>query len=103
MMQHETPDDYVLATGKLHSIQDFLHEAFSCVGLKWQDYVATDPRYVRPNEPYRLLGDPSKASSQLGWQATTPFSELVKLMVQHDLQTEGLEPASVFSSQPSVT
>ncbi len=103
MMQHETPDDYVLATGKLHSIQDFLHEAFSCVGLRWQDYVVTDPRYVRPSEPFRLLGDPSKANSQLGWQATTSFPELVKLMVQHDLQSEGLEPASVFSPPSSVT
>ena len=87
------------------AFKDFLHEAFSCVGLTWQDHVVTDPRYVRPNEPFRLLGDgdPSKANSQLGWQATTPFPELVRLMVQHDLQIEGLEPASVFSSPTSFT
>jgi GDPmannose 4,6-dehydratase len=90
MMQHPTPDDYVLATGKDHSIADFLDAAFQSVGLEWKDYVRTDPRFVRPAEVQRLVGDASKAYQAFGWKPRTTFNELVKIMVDHDLELAGV-------------
>ena len=86
MLQQPEPDDYVIATGEQHSVREFLSEAFSYVGLDWQQYVAIDQRYFRPAEVDTLLGDASKALRQLGWKPRTSFSELVHIMVDADLE-----------------
>jgi len=85
MLQQEKPDDYVLATGESHTLADFLDAAFAHVGLDWRTHVKTDPRFVRPAEPVRLVGDPAKARAQLGWSATTKLAALARLMVDADL------------------
>ncbi len=84
MLQQDQADDFVLATGTQHSVEDFLAAAFSAVGLSWRDHVVQDPRYMRPAEVQRLVGDPSKAHKTLDWKATTTLHELATLMVQHD-------------------
>ena len=81
-------NDYVVATGESHSVAEFLEEAFSYAGLDWRNHVEIDERYFRPTEVDVLLGDPSKAKRQLGWQAKTSFTELVHLMVHADMATE---------------
>jgi GDPmannose 4,6-dehydratase len=86
MLQQDRPGDYVVATGETHSVQEFLEEAFGLVGLDWRKYVAHDPRYLRPTEVDLLIGDPSKAQRALGWKARTPFKELVKIMVEADIE-----------------
>jgi len=86
MMQQEKPDDYVIATGEMHSIKDFLEEAFKQVNLKWEDYVVLDPAYIRPSETEHLCGDASKAKRILGWEPKTKFNELVKIMISNDLK-----------------
>ena len=86
MMQHETPDDWVLATGETHTVKEFVEKAFSYIGLDWKDFVITSEKYQRPNEVHHLLGDPSKAKSQLGWKNKTSFDELVKMMVDSDYE-----------------
>jgi GDPmannose 4,6-dehydratase len=91
IMQHSIADDYVLATGKAHSIVDFLEAAFSTIGLKWSDHVRVDPRYVRPSEVQHLTGDATHAKRVLGWEPTTTFKELVALMVRHDLAQAGVK------------
>ena len=88
MLQHEKPDDYVVATGTSHSVREFLELAFARVGLRWEDHVEIDPRYFRPSEVDHLLGDAGKATAQLGWTPSTSFEELVMLMVDADLQAE---------------
>jgi len=85
MMQHSTPDDWVLATGETHTVREFLEKAFSVVGLDWQDYVETSEKYARPNEVNHLLGDPSKAKKILGWEPEYSFDDLVNAMVESDL------------------
>lgn len=85
MLQQEHADDYVVATGETHSVREFLAEAFSYVGLDWQDYVEIDPNYYRPAEIELLLGDPSKAKRQLGWEPRVTFQDLVRLMVDADM------------------
>ena len=90
MLQQERPDDYVVATGETHSIKEFLDIAFNYVNLDWNDYVAFDPRYLRPTEVDLLIGDPQKAHKQLEWQPSVTFEELVKLMVDADLAALGL-------------
>ena len=91
MLQRDDPDDYVIATGKSHSVMDFLEMAFGRVGLSWRDYVEIDPRYLRPNEVDGLFGDASKARDRLGWKPRTSFAELVDMMVEADLSAEGVE------------
>ncbi len=86
MLQHPTPDDYVVATGETYSVRDFLTEAFNHVGLDWTKYVVQDPKYFRPAEVDLLLGDPSKIKTQLGWTPTVKFQELVHMMVDADLK-----------------
>lgn len=86
MLQQEEPDDYVIATGETHSVQEFLDEAFGYVDLDWHDYVVQDPQFMRPAEVDLLVGDPSKAGQALGWEPTVSFRELVRLMVDADLQ-----------------
>jgi GDPmannose 4,6-dehydratase len=84
MLQQEQPDDYIVATGETHTVQEFLEEAFSYVGLDWSQYVRIDRKYFRPTEVDLLIGDPSKARTKLGWQPKTKFADLVRLMVDAD-------------------
>lgn len=88
MLQQDTSDDYVIATGETWTVKDFLSRAFSRVGLKWEEFVEFDPRYLRPSEVDLLIGDPSKAKQQLGWAPKTSFDDLVKIMVDGDLEQE---------------
>ena len=85
MMQAEKPDDYVIATGETHSVREFLDESFRLVGLNADDYVEIDPKYFRPAEVDLLIGDPSKAKRELGWEPKVKFHELVKIMVEADV------------------
>ena len=85
MLQQDKPDDYVIATGETHSVNEFLEVAFGHVGLDYKEFVETDPRYYRPAEVDLLIGDPSKAERQLGWKPTTKFAGLVKIMVDADV------------------
>jgi GDPmannose 4,6-dehydratase len=84
MLQQDEPDDYVLATGETHSVQEFLEAAFTYAGLDWRDYVKIDQRYFRPAEVDLLIGDYSKAKEKLGWEPTVRFEELVRMMVDAD-------------------
>lgn len=86
MLQQDEPEDYVIATNETHTIKEFLEEAFSHVGLNWKDYVEFDPKYLRPAEVDLLIGDYSKAKKQLGWEPKTKFKELVKIMVDSDIE-----------------
>src|SRR3989440_934595 len=86
MMQAETAEDYVIATGETHSIREFLDEAFGYLDLDWEAHVEIDPRYYRPAEVDLLLGDASKARRILGWEPKVTFKELVRLMVNNDLK-----------------
>ncbi|MEM9005272.1 MAG: GDP-mannose 4,6-dehydratase, partial [Cyanobacteria bacterium P01_F01_bin.86] len=90
MLQQEQPDDYVVATGETYSIREFLDIAFGYVNLTWQDYVEFDERYLRPAEVDLLIGDPSKAKQQLGWEPSVSFEGLVQLMVEADMRSLGL-------------
>src|SRR5712664_244570 len=104
MMNAEEADDYVIATGETHSVKEFLDETFGYLDLDWKNHVETDPRYFRPAEVDILLGDASEARAALGWEPKVSFKELVRLMVDHDLelakhesatqQAKGLEPAT---------
>jgi len=85
MLQHEEPDDYVLATGETHSVKEFVATAFAEVGLDWEEFVVVDPRFYRPAEVHELRGDASKARKVLGWSPTVDFKELVKRMVATDV------------------
>lgn len=86
MLQQDQPDDYVVATGETRSVRDFLEEAFSHLGLNYEEYVEVDPRYYRPTEVESLVGDASKARRVLGWRPRVTFRELVRLMVDADLK-----------------
>jgi GDPmannose 4,6-dehydratase len=86
MMQQAEPDDYVLATGETHSVREFLDLAFDHAGLDWKKHVEIDPRYFRPAEVDLLLGDSTKARQKLGWQPRVSFPELVRMMVDADLE-----------------
>lgn len=86
MLQQDSPDDYVVATNETHSVREFCQEAFQLVGLDWEKHVSYDTRYDRPAEVELLIGDPAKAKRQLGWEPKVKFKELVKLMVDADLE-----------------
>ncbi len=86
MLQHDRPDDFVIATGQSHSIRDLVEEAFGYLGLEWPGYIEPDPRYYRPAEVDHLCGDASKARRELGWEPKTSFRDLVRLMVDADLK-----------------
>ncbi len=86
MLQQDTPQDYVIATGKTHSVKQFLEAAFGAVDLNWQDYVVQDPRFMRPAEVDQLIGDASKARRELGWVPEVDFAGLVTMMVEADLE-----------------
>ncbi|KNE82858.1 MULTISPECIES: GDP-mannose 4,6-dehydratase [Streptomyces] len=85
MLQQNEPDDYVVATGVSHSVHEFVEQCFAHVGLDWRDHVRFDERYLRPTEVDHLIGDASKAESQLGWRATVRAPELARLMVDAEL------------------
>jgi len=95
MLQADTPDDYVLATGETHSVREFVEVAFAAADLRWEDHVVIDERFMRPAEVDLLIGDPSKARAALGWEHRTTFEELVTQMVHADLRR-------VASSDPYV-
>lgn len=86
MLQQDKPDDYVIATNETHSIREFLEVAFGQLGLDWRKHVEIDPRYYRPTEVELLIGDYGKAKRQLGWEPKTRFADLVRLMVEADVQ-----------------
>jgi GDPmannose 4,6-dehydratase len=86
MLQQEQPDDYVVAMGETHPVSEFCELAFGHVGLDYRDYVVLDERFMRPAEVDLLIGDPSKAVEQLGWKPRTSFPDLVRMMVEADLQ-----------------
>ena len=86
MLQQDQPDDYVVATGEQHSVRELVELAFACVDLDWEKYVEVDEKMMRPAEVYTLCGDASKARAQLGWEPTVTFAELVRMMVDADLE-----------------
>ena len=89
MLQQDVADDYVIATGKTHSVRDLVATAFAAGGIdNWEDYVSSSPDLLRPADIASLVGDPSKAKVQLSWEPETTFEELVAMMVEHDLQIE---------------
>ena len=87
MLQQDSPQDYVLATGRTHTVERFVQLAFEVVGLDYHDYVVQDPRFMRPADVDLLVGDPSKAKCELGWEAKTSFEELVRIMVEAELRS----------------
>jgi GDPmannose 4,6-dehydratase len=89
MLQHDVPENFVIATGQTHSIKDFLDIAFGHVDLDWKEYVKQDPRFLRPAEVDQLIGDSSKARKVLGWEPTVDFEGLVTMMVDADLKLLG--------------
>jgi len=91
MLQQDEPDDYVLGTGESHTVREFLDEAFGYADMDWQEYVRIDPRYYRPTEVDYLMADCSKAKEKLGWEPKIKFYELVRIMVDADLELLGLE------------
>jgi GDPmannose 4,6-dehydratase len=86
MLQKEIPEDFVIGTGEMHSVQEFIERAFAHVDLDWRRYVRTDPQFIRPSEVDTLLADPSKAREKLNWEPKVRFPELVTKMVDHDVQ-----------------
>ena len=86
ILQHDRPDEFVLATGEMHSVKEFLQEAFARVDLDWEKYVECDDRYLRPTEVDQLLGDATKARTTLGWEPKVKFHDLVAMMVDADLE-----------------
>ncbi len=96
MLQQDEPDDYVIATGKTHSVQGLLDVAFGHVGLNWRDYTVQDPQFMRPAEVDLLVGDASKAKRKLGWQPEVSFEELIGMMVDSDLKKLRDNPAPVI-------
>ncbi len=97
MLQQPAPDDYVIATGETHSVEDFVAAAFGFVGLDWHDHVEIDPRYFRPTEVDELCGDASLARRDLGWTARTSFQELVRIMLEADLREASLDVGAYLS------
>ena len=109
MLQQDQPDDYVIATGKTHSVEEFLAEAFAHVNLDWHDYVELDSKYLRPAEVDLLIGDATKAKEHLGWEPKVTFNELVSLMVNADVsmvardEHEGFGDTNMVESPISVS
>jgi GDPmannose 4,6-dehydratase len=93
MLQQQHPDDYIVATGEARSVREFVELAFAAAGLDWHRHVEIDPRYFRPTEVDALRGDPTKARRVLGWVPQVTFSELVNMMVEHDIELARRERA----------
>jgi GDPmannose 4,6-dehydratase len=101
MLQQETPEDYVIATGETHTVRELVETAFACAGLDWQKYVVTDPALIRPAEVDLLIGDPSKARRKLGWQPEVSFPQLVRRMVEADLARHSKSGARTTTEPPN--
>jgi len=86
MLQHETPEDFVIGTGETHSVREFCEIAFACLNLDYQEHVIQDPQFYRPAEVDLLISDPTKANTVLGWKPSVSFRELVEMMVEEDLK-----------------
>jgi GDPmannose 4,6-dehydratase len=86
MLQQNKPDDYIIASGKAHSVKELVACAFGCVGLNWQDYVSVDPTFYRPDESVQLVGSINKIQSQIGWKPQYSFEQMIELMVDSDLK-----------------
>ena len=95
MMQQDQPDDYVVATGETHTVQRLVELAFERAGLDWQKHVTTDPRFIRPAEVDLLIGDPTKAKTELGWTPEVTFEQLVAMMVDADIQRHTERPGVI--------
>ena len=91
MLQQDKPDDYVIGTGECHSVKEFLEEAFAYQGLDWEQYVRIDTRYFRPTEAELLLANPTKARDKLDWEPKVTFNELIRIMVDADVEAIGLK------------
>jgi GDPmannose 4,6-dehydratase len=102
MLQQGKPDDYVIATGEAHSVKEFVEMAFRHVGLDWKKFVKVDKTFFRPAEVYLLMGDYSKARKKLGWKPTVKFEELVKMMVEADLERLNKGPVPVKANAKSL-
>jgi GDPmannose 4,6-dehydratase len=85
VLQHSIPEDFIFATGQLHSVQDVVELAFAAVDLDWQKFVKRDERLIRPTESHRLVGDPSKARKVLGWQREYEFADMIREMTLAEL------------------
>jgi GDPmannose 4,6-dehydratase len=96
MLQQDEADDYVIATGVMRSVREFVEAAFAMAGLDWNKYVVIDEAFLRPSEVHELCGDASKAAKRLGWKPKTSFQDLVHEMLEHDLKLEGVDPAKHF-------
>lgn len=92
ILQHDTPDDFVVGTGETHSVQEFLEASFAYADLEIENHVRIDPKYFRPTEVETLIADPTKSTETLGWRPRIKFPDLVKIMVDADLRARGLEP-----------
>ena len=101
MLQQDQAEDYVIATGETHSVEEFLTEAFSRVNLDWREYVELDPKYLRPAEVDLLIGDASKAKRELNWTPKVTFKELVRLMVDADVSMVNRSEHEVFGDTDS--
>jgi GDPmannose 4,6-dehydratase len=93
ILQQDKPDDYVVGTGETHSVKEFLVEAFHYAGLDWEKHVRIDQRYFRPTEVEVLIANSSKAKKNIGWEPKVHFKELVRIMVDADMEAAGLQPA----------
>jgi GDPmannose 4,6-dehydratase len=103
MLQQPSPDDFVVATGEMHTVREFVETAFGLVGLDWQAHVEIDQRYFRPTEVDELCGDASKAEQVLGWRPQITFDGLTRLMLEADLREAGLEPDMHLAQTPAST
>jgi GDPmannose 4,6-dehydratase len=102
MLQQDEPGDYVVATGEMHTVREFVRVAFGLVGLDSERFVEIDPRYFRPTEVDELCGDASRARRILGWEAKTGFDGLVRIMLAADLREAGLDPDQHLVAQPAL-
>jgi GDPmannose 4,6-dehydratase len=98
MLQQPEPEDFVIATGEMHSVRDFVEAAFGFVDLDWRKYVEIDPRYFRPTEVDELCGDASRARDALGWRPKTSFKDLVRIMLEADLRDAGVDAGRLLDS-----
>jgi GDPmannose 4,6-dehydratase len=103
MLQLDKSGDFVLATGEAHSVRELCEVAFRLVGLDWCEHVEVDARYLRPKDVALLMGDASRARKELGWEPKVRFRELVQIILQADLEREGIEPAKVLTVPPLPT
>jgi GDPmannose 4,6-dehydratase len=101
MLQQEEAEDYVIATGVMRSVREFVEASFSAAGLDWKRYVVVDQAYMRPAEVHELRGDASKARKKLGWEPKTSFEQLIHEMLEHDLTLEGVEPTKHLKKPPA--